>query len=112
MRAWLSQWLARKWRATPQQELLNAYGITFSTLHGQIVLQDLLDRVYCQVYEGTDPQGAVIQNAKRAVVHDLLYNIELSSPRARDAVPIITEDEYGRQRRTTESDPESRAASQ
>ena len=98
MIARLKDWLSHKWRTIEQRELLEAYGSTFGSLHGQLVLQDLLDRVYCQTYEGTDPQGAVIQNAKRQVVHDILYNIELAT--SQRVVHTITEDEHGREQRT------------
>jgi len=43
---------------------------------GQLVLQDLLDGVYCTVYEGIEPQAAVILNARRAVVQEILMNID------------------------------------
>lgn len=69
------RWFPAKWRPR-DPGLMRAYQVTFSTADGQLVLQDLLDGVYCTVYEGTDPQAAVILNARRALVQEILMNID------------------------------------
>ena len=74
---WLRNWLGSKWRSQETNELAKAYYSTFSTVYGRMVLQDLFDRVYCQVYEGTDPVVAAMHNAKRSVVHDILWNMQM-----------------------------------
>lgn len=71
-------WLTHRWRPVQPDPLRQSYRVTFSTLHGQQVLQHLLDSVYCQVYEGTDPQAALVQNARRSVIHEILQNIDMA----------------------------------
>lgn len=75
----LTTWLSRKWQAQDPEALKTAYQVTFSGPHGEQVLQHLLDSIYCQVYEGTDPQAALAFNARRAVIHDILYNIDVAT---------------------------------
>lgn len=74
----IASWLPLKWQTHRAEDLKNAYRITFGTLHGQKVLQHLLDTVYCQVYEGSNPDEALAFNAQRRVVHDILMNIDLA----------------------------------
>jgi len=69
------EWLTRKWQRR-DPDLIRSYQVTFSTPDGRRVLQDLLDGVYCTVYEGTDPQAAVILNARRSLVQEILVNID------------------------------------
>jgi hypothetical protein len=40
-------------------------------------MQHLLDNIFCTVYEGSEPDGAVIHNARRAVVLEILQNSTL-----------------------------------
>lgn len=75
----LSQWFARKWQRHDPDELRQAYQVTFSSLHGQMVLQHLFDTIYCQVYEGTDAQAALVFNARRSVIHEILYNVDVAT---------------------------------
>lgn len=84
----LKQWFAYRWRRQDEEALRNAYHLTFSSLHGQQVLQHLLDTVYCQVYEGTNPQECLIFNAKRALVHDILVNIDMAELPSKYRNPI------------------------
>jgi len=72
-------WLSRKWQRQNPDELRQAYQITFGGLHGQVVLQHLMDTIYCQVYEGTDAQAALVFNARRSVVHEILYNVDVAT---------------------------------
>ena len=72
----LDQWFRRKWMTLAHPQLIRAYGSTFATHDGQLVLQHLLDHIYFVTYEGVDPQGAVIHNARRSVVHEILLNID------------------------------------
>jgi hypothetical protein len=74
----LTKWLTGKWRLQEPEALRRSYQVTFSTLHGQQVLQHLMDSVYCTVYEGTDPHAAAVLNARRSVVHEILMNIDLA----------------------------------
>jgi hypothetical protein len=69
-------WLSRKWQPVVTEEVLRAYQITFSTPEGQVVLQHLMDAVYCQIYTGHDPVELAMQNGRRSVVHELLENID------------------------------------
>lgn len=72
-------WLSRKWQRPQVDELSQAYQVTFNGLHGQMVLQHLMDTIYCQVYEGTDAQAALVFNARRSVVHEILYNLDVAN---------------------------------
>lgn len=80
----LREWLARKWfqpRTVEEANLLlaarnQAYANTFETESGRIVMQHLLDTIYCTVYEGTDPVMLAAHNARRTVIHELLENID------------------------------------
>lgn len=76
----IKAWLTYKWTPVeaPDPALIHAYGATFSTPDGQRVLRHLVDTIYCQVYEGTTPMEAVAYNARRAVVHEILQNIDYS----------------------------------
>ena len=77
MIAVLRRWLQRKWQRKIPPSLAISFYITFSTPHGQRVLQHLLDNIYFQVHEGTDPQAALAHNARRSVVQEILENIHL-----------------------------------
>ena len=79
MIASLTTWFSRKWQTQEPDALRTAYQVTFSGPHGQQVLQHLIDTIYCQVYEGTDAQAALVFNARRAVIHDILYNIDVAT---------------------------------
>jgi hypothetical protein len=72
----IRQWLPLKWRLLRTDHALQAYAVTFNTPHGQLVLQHLIDNIYCTVYEGTDPVGLAHHNGQRAVVHSILENID------------------------------------
>ncbi len=74
----LTAWFARRWQTQDADALRQAYHVTFSGQHGQQVLQHLLDSIYCQVYEGTDAQAALVFNARRAVIHEILYNLDVA----------------------------------
>jgi len=75
----LRKWLSRKWQRHDPDELRQAYQVTFGSLHGQMVLQHLVDTIYCQVYEGTDAQAALVFNARRSVIHEILYNVDVAN---------------------------------
>ena len=61
----------------PDPSVLKAYQTTFTgSPSGQLVLQHLMDNIYCTVYEGTDVQAALVHNARRGVIHEILQNID------------------------------------
>jgi hypothetical protein len=72
----LVSWLTRKWQPVVTDDVLRAYQLAFSTPEGQVVLQHLMDAVYCQVYVGKDPTELAMQNGRRSVVHEILENID------------------------------------
>jgi hypothetical protein len=74
--ATIRRWLGFMWRGI-SPGLAQDYVSVYSTPAGQRVLQHLVDTVYCTVYEGTDPIGAAVHNARRSVVHEILYNIDI-----------------------------------
>lgn len=72
----LQSWLTRRWVRPASEELIQAYRVTFSTLHGQLVLQHLLNEVYCQTCPEHDPLALATHNGRRTVVQEILENIE------------------------------------
>lgn len=74
----IRDWLARKWQREPQPTLTQDYQATFSTPHGQRVLQHLIDQVYCTVYEGKDSVEMAMHNGRRAVIQEILENIDVA----------------------------------
>jgi hypothetical protein len=88
-------WLVTKWRREADPSLAQAYGATYATPEGQRVLRHLLDSVYCTVYEGTDPSAALVHNARRSVVHEILENVDLAEHPAKYRTPIETEARHG-----------------
>jgi hypothetical protein len=79
----ITKWLPLKWRLVREDHMLQAYPLTFNTIHGQVVLQHLIDTVYCQIYEGTDPIALAIHNGQRSVVHGILENIDRAASPAK-----------------------------
>lgn len=71
-------WLAHKWQREPQPTLAQDYQVTFSTPQGQRVLQHLFDHVYCTIYEGQDALAMAAHNGRRAVIHEILENLDLA----------------------------------
>src|SRR5262245_5037271 len=83
MREIIRQWLAWPWRtraadadAAIMAELAQSYLATFSGVHGTRVLLHLMDNVYCTVSSTDDPNAALVLNARRTVVEEILQNIE------------------------------------
>ena len=84
-------WMTRFWQLPDQHSLMQAYRVTFSTHEGQLVLQHLMDTVYCRVYEGTDTEGTMIHNARRSVIQEMLENIDAAINPNKYAVSLETE---------------------
>lgn len=70
----LTELLSRRWLQQDPYSLQKAYLVTFSTPEGQMVLQDLVDRVYATVCYEQDKLAA--HNGRRSLVHEILQNIE------------------------------------
>ena len=71
-----TEWLTRRWAILPTDELAQAYQVTFSTAHGRLVLNHLLNEVYCQACPSRDPIDLATHNGRRSVVQEMLENIE------------------------------------
>ena len=71
-----TQWLGRKWQRSPDPGLMRAYHVAFATLHGQLVIQHLVDQIYATVYEGKDPLELAYHNGRRSVIHEILEQID------------------------------------
>ncbi len=69
-------WLIEKWRREPDDNIKEAYRVTFSTFHGRLVLDHLITNSYATIYEGKDPIEAAHHNGIRACVHQILENID------------------------------------
>lgn len=72
----LADWLTRKWQRADVAELHQAYQVTFSTVYGQLVLQHLLNEVYCQTCPSLDPLALATHNGRRSLVQEMLENID------------------------------------
>lgn len=72
----IARWLQNMWTPRDVYELMQSYKVTFSNVHGQRVLHDLLDNVYCKVYEGPDPIMQAKHEGRRSVVEDILRNLD------------------------------------
>lgn len=70
------EWLKHPFRIQESKELLDAYNTTFSSLHGQRVIQHLLDNNYCTVYVGTDPIELAYHNGRRSVLQEILVTLD------------------------------------
>lgn len=74
----LTRWFIRRWRREPiGPDLAESYRATFTSAHGQRVLQHLLDEVYCTIYDGCDPNEALVHNARRSLVQEILENLDV-----------------------------------
>jgi hypothetical protein len=83
---WLARWCARRGCVPlPPQSIQHAYQRLFASPDGQVVMQHLLDNIFCTVYEGSEPDGAVIHNARRAVVLEILQNSTIVTPATTEA---------------------------
>ena len=71
-----SQWLTQKWSRQTDDKIAQAYQVTFSTPFGQLVLQHLLDTIYCQTCESMDPIALANENGRRFVVQTILEYID------------------------------------
>jgi hypothetical protein len=74
-----TDWLSQKWRRRTDPQLAQAYQVTFSTAQGQLVLQHLLDEVYCQTCQVQDALALAVHNGRRSVVQEILENIDAAN---------------------------------
>ena len=88
----LKVWLKHKWLRMVDPGLVRSYHATFSTLDGQRVLFHLLDNVYFKVYEGCEPNIALVHNARRSVIQDILENIDAGEFPSKYNVPVQVEE--------------------
>lgn len=88
------EWLIHPFEVQESKDLLDAYNITFSGLHGGRVLQHLLDNGYCTVYVGTDPIELAYHNGRRSVLQEILVLLDQArAPRKYDI--SVKENENG-----------------
>ena len=77
-----TQWLTQKWSRRTDDNIGQQYQVTFSTPQGRLVLQHLLDTVYCQTCESLDPIALANENGRRFIVQTILEFIdEAENPR-------------------------------
>ena len=80
----IQRWLTTKWRLVYNgDEVVQAYGGVFGSPAGQVVLQHLIDNIYCQVVETNDAITLATHNGRRSVVHEILTNIDLAQNRGK-----------------------------
>lgn len=78
MLASLARWYKNKWTLRYiQEDVRFHYTATFGSVSGQFVLEHLFTNIYCQVTEDLNPQAAVVLNARRTVIHEILEMIDL-----------------------------------
>lgn len=83
----LHKWLQTKWRRQPAPDLLHAYAVTFSSVHGQMVLQDWLDEIYCQPCQVNDPLALAEHNGQRKFLQRVLEAIDQGTTPDKYATP-------------------------
>ena len=83
-----AHWFTQKWRSDAPEQLLEDYRLTFSSLHGQRVLQHLLDNVYCQICHSNDPEDLAAHNGRRSVVQEILENVDRAERPTRYRVEV------------------------
>jgi hypothetical protein len=71
-----TEWLSSKWRRNPSPDLLKAYLYTFNTPHGQMVLRDWLDEIYCQACPVNDPLALAEHNGQRKFIQRVLEALD------------------------------------
>lgn len=79
MRRTIQDWLSHKWSRRLDPSLSQAYQVTFSSLQGRLVLQHLMDEVYCQTCPVNDPIALATHNGRRSVVQEILENIDIAT---------------------------------
>ena len=89
----LARWMKHRWMVYTRLELLRAYKVTFNSLHGQMVLQHLLDSVYCDVSPTTSAEDALVHNARRSVVQEILENLDVAEHPSKYTVNVQTEEQ-------------------
>jgi len=99
VRRLLEKFFQNRHRVISTEEVLRAYAGFYGSFDGQIVLNHLLETVFFQVYRGTDPYESVAFNARRAVIFEILENIETarnpqrftqSPPKEEEKAPYAT----------------------
>ena len=73
----IKSWLKTLW--TPpktHKDILLAYSMTFRTPFGAIVLEHLMDEVYCTICPEDSPTALAEHNGRRSVVDEILRNID------------------------------------
>ena len=73
---WLRRWLAHRTDPFDPAKVRASYQRCFASADGQVVLQHLLQTVYCTTYQGLDPQAALVLEARRSVIEEVLFNLE------------------------------------
>ena len=86
-------WLSRKWRRQPAPDLLHAYVVTFSSVHGQMVLQDWMDEIYCQTCQVNDPLALAEHNGQRKFLQRVLEAIDQGTDPDKYASPELSHQE-------------------
>ena len=71
------EWILRKWtrQPDPPDQIRQAYQVAFGSVHGQIVLQHLVDNVYATVCYSKDDIELATHNGRRSVIQDILENV-------------------------------------
>ena len=92
----LHEWLSRKWQPQrQQQEILQAYLLTFSTAEGRLVLQHLIDQVYASVCPTNNAIDLALHNGRRSLLHEMLVNIDLAEHPDKYVIATHTEINHG-----------------
>lgn len=86
------RWLRNMWVPRDIYELMQSYKVTFSNVHGQRVLYDLIDNVYCKVYEGSDPIMQAKHEGRRSVVDEIIRNVDQAEHPNKYEITVQTEE--------------------
>jgi len=86
-----TQWLISKWTRKTDDNIAQAFQLTYSTPHGQLVLKHKMDNIYCTIYEGNDPLKLAYHNGRRSVVHEELELIDEAENPRKHEVNVVSE---------------------
>ena len=101
-------WLQQKWQRQDAQALLKAYQVTFSTLEGRQVLQQMIDQTYATICESANPIDLAAHNARRSVVHEILQNLDLAEQPDKYVQKEMTHDDRNGRESSTLSNRDAR----
>lgn len=88
----LKRWLGQMWQR-PDYKLIESYRVTYSGIHGELVMQDMLDNIYFTVCSSNKLEDLIAHNEKRKVVHEILKSIDIATRPQKYTTTVDTGDQ-------------------